>query len=185
MNPIDLKIFQWLNSWAGVQPLWDFAIVFRGEYLIWIFIGGILVFLLATFFKKFSHLRAKNAELALFALLSGLVARYGVTEIVRFLYSRPRPFEVLNAVQLIQHSGGGSFPSGHASFAFAAAAVVAFYYPRTSIIFFLAAISIGIGRVAAGIHWPSDIAGGALVGIGTAWLLRFLVLKSLKKITAV
>jgi len=80
----------------------------------------------------------------------------------------------MNARQLVNHNGGGSFPSGHASFAFALATVVAFYYPKTSLLFFAAAISIGFGRIAAGVHWPSDVLAGAVTGIASAWLLRFL-----------
>lgn len=184
MNSFDVLVFQWLNSWAGVDPLWDFLIVFRGRYFLWVFIGGILIFPFITLFKNFFYVRAKNIELAAYALLAGFIAQFGVVEIIRFFYDRPRPFEISNVVQLIQHSGGGSFPSGHASVAFAAATAISFYYPRTSIIFFLAAFSIGLGRVAAGVHWPSDILGGALAGVATAWVVRLLIIKSLKKITA-
>jgi len=116
--------------------------------------------------------------MVIFAFASAAVARLGVAEIIRFFYNRPRPFETLEgARQLIEHSGGGSFPSGHASLSFAVAAAVYFYYPKTSILFFFAALSIGVGRVAAGLHWPSDILGGAAVGILSAWLLEFLFKK--------
>ena len=106
------------------------------------------------------------------ALVSAFVSRFVVTEIIRYFYNRPRPFEIVEgARKLMAHPLGSSFPSGHAALAFAVAATVSFYYPKSSILFFLAAICIGIGRVSAGIHWPSDILGGALVGVGTAYVL--------------
>ena len=74
--------------------------------------------------------------------------------------------------QLVAHPNGASFPSGHASLAFGIAAGVAYYYPKTSIVFFVAALLVGVGRVVAGIHWPSDIVGGAIAGLMGAFLAR-------------
>lgn len=144
----------------------DALIVFRVEYLPWIFIAGLSAFAIAAYFPKFSHLRKKNWEMIFLALIAGGVARLVVAETVRFFYDRPRPFEVLDGVkQLVWHDGGGAFPSGHAVFFFAAAAVVSRYYPKTGILFFLAALNLSLARVQAGLHWPSDILGGAVLGI--------------------
>lgn len=173
MNQFDLTIFQWLNSWVGTG--WDLAIVFCAVHLWYVVVAAILLFATVTFFPRFSVYRRRHTELFIFAFVSAAVARFGVTELIRFFYNRPRPFEALEGVRkLIEHTGGGSFPSGHAALAFAVATAVSFYYPKTSILFFLAAFSIGFGRVAAGVHWPSDILGGAVVGIGTSLFLRFL-----------
>ncbi|MDP3727351.1 MAG: phosphatase PAP2 family protein, partial [bacterium] len=60
--------------------------------------------------------------------------------------------------------------SGHAAFFFALAAVVGRYYPKTSVLFYAAAFSLAVSRVVAGIHWPSDILGGAVVGIAVGLL---------------
>ena len=175
MSGIDLTIFRWLNSWVGISPFFDWAIVFRATYLWYLVMTAVAVFVAATVFSRFRRYRKQNADLFIFAFISAFTARYVITEIIRLFYNRARPFEVLDGVhKLVNHNGGGSFPSGHASLAFAVASAVAFYYPKTSILFFAAALSIGVGRVAAGVHWPSDILGGAIVGIGTAWLIHFL-----------
>lgn len=180
----DLLLFKWLNSWAGINGFLDTVIIFRAVFLVYWMLAGLLVFVVIAFHPKFRPKLHKHLKLAGLAIISGLTARYIITELIRFFYNRPRPFEIFgpenNFVQLLDHAAGGSFPSGHASFAFAIATVVSFYYPKISILFFLAAISTGISRVVAGIHWPSDILGGAIVGIGTAWLVRFLQ-KKLKK----
>lgn len=175
MSQLDLVLFQWLNSWAGVRPLWDTLIIFRAVYLWYIMMLGVMLFVAVSLIPRFRVFLKVNIELLFLALVSAFTARFLVAELIRFFYYRPRPYLVLENVRVLQHQlfGGmadnGSFPSGHASLAFAVATTVAFYYPKTSLLFFAAALSIGLGRVSAGVHWPSDILGGAILGIGTAW----------------
>ena len=181
MNQLDLIVFQWLNSWVGAG--WDWAIVFRAVYLWYVVMGVVALFvIIPVFIYKFRSYLQKNIELFIFAFVSAFAARFIITELVHFFYNRPRPFEVLEGVrQIMDHEEGGAFPSGHAALAFAVATAVSFYYPKTSILFFLAAFSIGFGRVAAGVHWPSDILGGAIVGVGTALAIRLVQQKFFKK----
>lgn len=177
---LDIVILRWFNSWVGTG--WDWAIVFRAVYLWYVVIAAVALFVIITFFQKFREYRRRHLELFIFAFFSAFTARFIITEFIRFLYNRPRPFEAFEGVrQLVDHAGGGSFPSGHAALAFAVATATSFYYPKMSILFFLAAVSIGLGRVAAGVHWPSDIVGGAVVGIGTALFIRFLRRKAFEK----
>lgn len=173
ISNLDLQAFRWLNSWVDFSDFIDWTIVFRAQYLGYVVFFALLVFLGVTATARFCEYRKKNLEMVFFALMSGLIARFGATELIRFFYDRPRPFEVLDEInQLLNHSNGGSFPSGHAAFFFAVAAAVSFYYPKTSILFFIAAVNIGLARVAAGVHWPSDILGGAIVGIVTAFIIH-------------
>ena len=172
MNQIDLSIFRRLNSWVGVNDFWDWNVLFRAEYLIYVIIAA--VFLSYSFDKN--QTRAKWVIIHAFS--AGILSRFIFTEIIRFFYDRPRPFEILdNVSQLIFHESSGSFPSGNAAFSFAVAAAIYYYYPKTSIFFFLASIAMGLGRVSAGVHWPSDILGGAVVGIFSAWLVKILIKK--------
>ena len=122
--------------------------------------------------------RNKRRELfmVLYALFAGVAARYGVAKIIRYFYDSPRPFEVLDDIrQLLFHGAGGSFPSGHASFFFAVAMAIFLYRKWYGLLFFALALLIGLARVAGGIHWPSDIVGGAIVGIGTAWVIKLIL----------
>lgn len=99
--------------------------------------------------------------------ISAVIARLGVTELIRFLYHRPRPFSALPAHQLLTDNAW-SFPSGHATFFFAMATAIYLYNKKWGVFFFTAAILMTISRVIAGIHYPSDIVGGALIGITVA-----------------
>lgn len=181
----DLYLFRWLNSWVFWRPWADVLIVFRAEFLGYWLLVGLLTFGVFAFHRRFSHLRNKNWEMIVTAFAAALIARFGVAEIIRFFYDRPRPFEIVDGVRrLIFRDGGGSFPSGHAVFYFAIAAVVSRYYPKTGIIFFLAALNLSLARIQAGLHWPSDILGGAVIGVAVGLLIHSAVKKILKPKTS-
>lgn len=166
LHSIDFSIFWWLNSWVGISHLLDTVIIFHAVYLMYVVVVALFLFAAITWLPRFRALREKNIRLVCVALVSAVVARFAITEYIRFLHNRQRPFEALQGVhQLIAHESGGSFPSGHASFAFAIATVIAYYYPKTSVLFFLAAFSMSVARIAAGVHWPSDIVGGLFAGL--------------------
>jgi undecaprenyl-diphosphatase len=58
-----------------------------------------------------------------------------------------------------------SFPSGHATTAFALAAVLSLWYPRLTLVWLLLAAAIGWSRVVLGSHFPSDVLAGAVLGL--------------------
>lgn len=187
----DTAIVRWGNGWVFWRPWADALIVFRVEWLPWWVIAGLLAFGLAAFlplstvFPSFRLFRRRNWEMVVIALVAAAIARFGVIELIRLFYNRPRPFEVLTDLNLLlSHSPGGSFPSGHAAFFFALAAVVSRYYPKTSILFFAAAFSLSLNRVVVGLHWPSDIVGGAVIGIAVGLFVHVIAQKFLKLKTA-
>jgi undecaprenyl-diphosphatase len=73
------------------------------------------------------------------------------------VYSDPRP--------LVHVPHSGSFPSGHASTAFACAAVLTWAAPRLAVPAFVLAAAIAWSRVYVGVHWPLDVLGGAALGL--------------------
>ncbi len=92
------------------------------------------------------------------------------------LVDRERPFLVLENVRCLAGKGGsGSFPSAHAANWFAAAAVALIYYRRSWRFMVPLASVVAVSRVYNGVHFPSDILAGALIGAGsglaTVWLL--------------
>jgi len=181
MNNIDISIFLWLNAYAGVSPVLDGIIVFLAESLWYLVTAAAAVILLVSFLPRWSYLKKRHLELLGITFFSAIMARFVITEFIRLIIPRPRPFEILEFITpLILHDPGASFPSGHASFVFAIAAAVFFYYPRLGVLFFFAAFFTGLGRVIAGVHWPSDILAGAMVGIATSWFMIFAFRKYLK-----
>ena len=64
-----------------------------------------------------------------------------------------------------------SFPSDHSTAAFAIAFAVFFLSRKVGIGFLVAATMVALSRVFVGLHYPSDVVAGVLIGAGSAWLV--------------
>ncbi|MDP2655490.1 MAG: phosphatase PAP2 family protein [bacterium] len=162
---LDTQLFYLLNNLAGQSQLFDDVIVFLASYLAYVLI---IVFLALVFFSHYQ--RREKLQILFITGISVIVARFGIAELIRLFYHRPRPFSVLDNVQQLLTSNEWSFPSGHATFFFALSTAVYLYNKKWGIGFFTATILMTISRVIAGIHYPSDIIGGAVIGIAVAYL---------------
>lgn len=159
---LDVSIFHFLNGFAGKSHLLDLVITFLASYLPYVVILVLIIFLLRNYDSK--------KQVLITTALSALISRFVVAEVIRYFYHRPRPFIAMHVTQLVKESNW-SFPSGHASFFFALAGAVYFYNKKWGIGFLIAAFFIGVGRVMAGVHYPSDILGGAIVGIAVSYIV--------------
>lgn len=91
------------------------------------------------------------------------------------LFGRIRPCRALEGVRMLVGCGGGlSFPSSHAVNNFAAAAVIGHYYPRQRYYWLIFASIVAFSRPYVGVHYPSDIVAGGLIGFGIGWLMVYL-----------
>lgn len=160
---IDLFVFQNINQGA-LKWLWfDTLAIFFAKYFEYFLIFILFIFLFKNFKKYWSML--------VFAFLSAIFSRFVITETIRYFFPRLRPFVENSVNLLITHSSEPSFPSGHASFYFAIATIVYFFNKKAGFLFFLASFLISISRVICGIHWPSDILIGAIVGFFSGFLI--------------
>ena len=102
------------------------------------------------------------------ATLTGLGLGLIVTNLtIKPLISRPRPWVVMEGLRaLIAESDPNSFPSGHTCAAFAFAVALSFELPRTwqKAAVLLAAALMGYSRLYVGVHFPSDVLAGAVIG---------------------
>jgi membrane-associated phospholipid phosphatase len=87
----------------------------------------------------------------------------------KLLFRRRRP-HAQDSPALIRMPGSSSFPSGHTASAFAFATGVSAEQPLLAPVLVPLAAAVGYSRVHTGVHHPSDVAAGALIGIGSALL---------------
>lgn len=162
---IDQLLFASINNLAGKFPILDNSAIFFAEYAPY-FLIIIVIFFLINNFKKYK-------KMAAYAFFSSFTAKFLVSEIIRFFYSKPRPFVGGSANLLINKIATPAFPSGHASFFFAIATIIYMRNKKLGILSFLLCVLMGISRVYVGVHWPADIIGGAFVGIASAIIIYY------------
>ena len=106
-------------------------------------------------------------------MAGGYVVSAILTQGIKRAVNRKRPFETYSyIVKRDDESGGLSFPSGHTSAAFCIATQVSLRYRKWYVIgpAYLFAGSVAWARMYQGVHYPSDVLAGAIVGTGSAWL---------------
>ncbi|MBI3235996.1 MAG: phosphatase PAP2 family protein [Bacteroidetes bacterium] len=132
---------------------------------------------------KHKNYKKSKALIIGFSLLSASA----ITTTLKYSIDRTRPF--VTYPDIVKRSTGGSpsFPSGHTSSAFALATSVSLQYPKWYIVApaYIWASSVGYSRMYQGVHYPSDVLVGAIIGSGTSWLCYYLnkkyILKKTKK----
>lgn len=107
------------------------------------------------------------------ALLALTISQFIVVSL-KVLLNRERPYKILEhlhtfGIELRDYS----FPSGHTTASFSLATTIALNIPRLSIVVFFLAIIIGLSRIYLGVHYPTDVLAGVLVGLAIPILTHF------------
>jgi membrane-associated phospholipid phosphatase len=119
------------------------------------------------YIDKNKNLQNKGLYVAATLLTSAVL-----TTTLKFTIDRDRPFVTYPDIQKLTGAGSPSFPSGHTSEAFATATSLSLAFPKWYVIApsMLWASAAGYSRMHLGVHYPSDVLVGALIGSGSAWL---------------
>jgi len=154
MKDLDLKLLRWMRT-HGHTPAVEDAAVALGKAgnngLVWFLLGGALAIIDSSRWESW----------LICALLGPLAI--GLNYAIKLLVRRPRP--VLEGLPPLGGAPSSlSFPSAHATASFAVATAMVRVDPATSAAF-LVAIALSLGRPYLGMHYPSDVLAGALLGV--------------------
>lgn len=166
---MNLDILYTLNGMLGLSVVLDGIILFFAKYYIYVIA---LVAAVAWYrdIKKETLLEFwKNTQ----ALLAAVFGAEVLTLLIRSVFESPRPLWVLDIPYLFEKTSN-SFPSGHTIFVFALATAIYFFgNRRLAWILYASGLFIGMARVAAGVHYPTDILGGIVLGTLTGYLAHY------------
>jgi undecaprenyl-diphosphatase len=168
---MDTSLFFALNGLAGRNVWLDHLLVWSATLLP----AAMILIIVATWFWPGDPVdRGLRQRLAVYAGLAAIVA-LAIAHVIGMIWFRQRPFLTLPAHLLTPHAADSSFPSDHAVACFALATPFLLARRRVGWVLLACAIVVGLARVASGLHYPSDVAGGALLGVAVAsliWLAR-------------
>jgi undecaprenyl-diphosphatase len=174
----EIEWLDWLNSHhvPGTLPLLQFL----SAYATWINIFIVLILLFMAWGKGSRSMWHHFFSTALVMVLTALLIW-----LLKTLFDRDRPFSTYPFIEKLSLGGGSSFPSGHTMETFAMAlAITRFFRAREiGIILFLWASLVGYTRMSLGVHYPSDVAGGAILGMLSGFLIPLLYNKIVGRFT--
>lgn len=155
----DISIF---NSFHGLTDSWailNWFYILSAVYLPYIIA---VIFIILLWREK--NLK-KRYSIFLTSLLSVIISRGIATEIIRYFFHRPRPFVALQFMPLLEMSPTEwAFPSGHMAFLFAFVPAAFLLDRKWGWILTGLSVLVGLARIIAGVHWPTDILAGIILG---------------------
>ena len=170
----ELELMSWGNGW------WSSSLL--DQVIPWLThlgsVVGVFLFIVSSSILSKSR-KLFYRLLLLFGIQSAIL--YGL----KFLVGRQRPVFFLEIPSKISMGPGEildpSFPSGHTLCAFMMATLLAHWFPRHKIVFLVIAGLIGWTRIYLGLHYPTDVIAGGILGYGVTKLFLHRVDLSLTK----
>ncbi|NLY45498.1 MAG: phosphatase PAP2 family protein [Tissierella sp.] len=129
-----------------------------------------------------------NATIRLIGLEALVVL--GLSQIVvqslKLILSRERPYTIIEHLNTFGISlKDYSFPSGHTTASFSIATVLALNIPNVLLLTYLIATIIGVSRIYLGVHYPTDVLAGIILGVGSSILVHIFLLQYIEEFASV
>ena len=167
MYELDAVITEWINGIAG-NPTVDRLTILISAY-------GVPLLIALVAIQWWVGERRSETRHALVAAGLTFVVSLGIKQVILLFVSRLRPYDAGVTKLLVDRSNDPSFPSDHATAAFAIAAAFTLQrVPGRSLFFLLGAILVSVSRVYVGTHYVSDVMGGMLTAFFAAILVKTL-----------
>ena len=126
----------------------------------------VLIVLTTSLIKKSKSILKQFIVLASVLVFVGIISQGLKTFILR-----ERPFKVYPFIEKLSEGGDSSFPSGHTMEVFAIAAALSLLFRKKKIVIpvYLWAMLVAYSRMALGVHYPSDVLAGIMIGTFIGW----------------
>ncbi len=162
---IDINILKDIN--LGRDRSLDGTFQFFSDSAAPVGIGAPVVIYVIGIINKDTTIKQKGLFIGEAFLASSIV-----TTAIKIGVKRERPFKTYPEIDDNATGGGYSFPSGHTSSVFSTATSLSIAFPKWYVIApsFAWASAVAYSRMDLGVHYPSDVLGGIIVGSGTAYL---------------
>ncbi|HEX7587732.1 MAG TPA: phosphatase PAP2 family protein [Anaerolineae bacterium] len=168
MNP-DVWLFHALNQFVGTVPLVDWVTrALVNDYAVPTAMSLVAV---ALWFAGASPEERTNNQRAVIFIALALLFCNALIKDLSYLYFRSRPFATETVKLLFYRPSVSSFPSIPIEVAFCFVAGAWYASPRVSKLLFVLGTFYALARVYAGVHFPSDVIGGALIGAGMVYII--------------
>lgn len=171
MFALDLALFEALNAGANTAPAVVAAARWASQQLP-IAMGGVILGCLVV--------GTPSQRRALVMALASMALAWVSVQLLRAAVPAPRPAQLGIGVQWVEHAARAGFPSMHAAGALALAASLQAARPTRNLapLAWGVAVAVAWSRVCLGVHFPSDVLVGMLLGVLSAGAVRALVARS-------
>ncbi|KAA6481629.1 PAP2 family protein [Bacillus swezeyi] len=114
---------------------------------------------------------AGNVRLAGAAAAIALLIGHLQVVLIKKLYPRKRPYMTLKQTQVLKDPlKDHSFPSGHTTAVFSVITPIVVFFPILALLLIPLGISVGLSRIYLGLHYPSDVLVGMILGVSVGVL---------------
>ncbi|SDN75693.1 undecaprenyl-diphosphatase [Paenibacillus sp. yr247] len=158
-SQLDYHWFQIINQLSNTLSFLNPIMRLLASYAEYVFYIGVVIY----WFTRDDVKRRMVAE----SLISACGA-LGFSGLIGHFFYRDRPFVTHTVLQLIAHPANASFPSDHAIGAFVIATSIWIFRRKEGKLWLALAACIAFSRVWTGVHYPSDVLAGAVIGIAAA-----------------
>jgi undecaprenyl-diphosphatase len=165
---MDFEVYKSLNGLAANADGFEDVFKLVSEASVYVFMA-----LLACLFLARGKWRSPNGRRGVVAAGFSALLALAVAHVVAGIVDRPRPYVAHpgDAHLFVPASADPSFPSDHATAAFAIAVAILLRSRRPGWLALAMASAVAVSRVVVGTHYPSDVVGGALLGALAALLI--------------